>query len=93
MGGDVNDKRGLLRRLRRAEGQVRGIHRMVDEGADCADVLTQISSVASTLEVVAVSLIGEHLKECVAEAVASGADTTDAKVQEMSNAVARLVRS
>lgn len=51
-----------------------------DKRADCADVLTQISSVVSALEVVAVSLIGEHLKECVAEAVVSGADATDAKV-------------
>lgn len=92
MRGDVNDKRGLLYRLRRAEGQVRGIQRMVDADGDCVDVLTQISSVVSALEVVAVSLIGEHLKECVAEAVASRADTTDAKVQEMSNAVAGLVR-
>jgi CsoR family transcriptional regulator, copper-sensing transcriptional repressor len=85
MRGDVNGKRGLLRRLRRVEGQVRGIQRMV--------VLTQISSVVSTLEVVAVSLIGEHLKECVAEAAASGAAAADVKVREMSNAVARLVRS
>ncbi len=93
MRGDVSDKRGLLHRLRRAEGQVRGIHRMVDNDADCVDVLTQISSVVSALEVVAVSLIRQHLKECVAEAVASGADTTDAKVREMSNVVARLVKS
>jgi DNA-binding FrmR family transcriptional regulator len=93
MRGDVSDKLGVLRRLRRAEGQVRGIHRMVDEDAGCVAVLTQISSAVSALEVVAVSLISEHLKECVAEAVASGTDTMDAKVREMSNAVARLVGS
>lgn len=93
MRGVVSDKRGLLRRLRRAEGQVRGIRRMVDDDADCADVLTQMCSVVGALEVAAVGLIGRHLKECVAEAIASGVDTTDAEVRAMSDVVARLLRS
>lgn len=93
MRGDAEGKRGLLRRLRRVEGQVRGIRRMADEGASCVDVLTQISSVVSALEVVAIGLITEHIRQCVAEAVASGVDTADVKAREVSNAVARLVGS
>lgn len=86
-------KRGVLHRLRRVEGQVRGIHRMVEADAACADVLIQVSSVVSALRVVAISMLDEHIEKCVAEAVTSGADTADAAVREMSDAVARLVRS
>ena len=91
--GYVADKDDLLKRLRRAEGQVRGIQRMVEDDTYCIDVLTQVSAATKALQAVALGLLEAHLGHCVAEAVAAGGDDADAKVREASDAIARLVRS
>jgi DNA-binding FrmR family transcriptional regulator len=91
--GYIGDKDDLLKRLRRAEGQVRGIARMVEDETYCIDVLTQISAANRALERVALSLLEDHLAHCVAEAVAEGGGAADEKVREASQAIARLVRS
>src|SRR5437764_2682290 len=88
-----NDKQAVLKRLRRIEGQIRGLQRMVDEDTYCIDVLTQISAATKALESVALELLDDHLAHCVREAVASGGPEADAKVAEASAAIARLVRS
>lgn len=90
--GYVNDKDQLLKRLRRAEGQVRGIQRMVDDDEYCIDILTQISAATKALETVALQLLDDHLGHCVAEAVRDGGDVAEAKLTEASAAIARLVR-
>lgn len=86
------DKDAILKRLRRIEGQVRGITRMVDEDTYCIDVLTQVSAVNKALEAVALKLLDDHLGHCVAAAIASGHEAND-KLKEASDAIARLVRS
>jgi CsoR family transcriptional regulator, copper-sensing transcriptional repressor len=91
--GYVDNKDELLKRLRRAEGQVRGIHRMVEEDTYCIDVLTQVSAVTKALETVALSLLEDHLSHCVAEASAQGGAVAEEKIREASAAIARLVRS
>ena len=83
----------MLKRLRRIEGQVRGLQRMVDEDTYCIDVLTQISAATKALQAVALELLDDHLSHCVREAVAGGGPEADAKVAEASAAIARLVRS
>lgn len=93
MAGYVDNKQDLLNRLRRAEGQVRGIHRMVEEDTYCIDVLTQVSAVTKALENVALALVGEHLSHCVAEAAREGGHVADEKIKEATAAIARLVRS
>ena len=82
-----------LRRLRRIEGQVRGLQRMVEQDSYCIDILTQVSAATRALQSVAIGLLEEHMGHCVAEAVAEGGDTAAAKVAEASEAIARLVRS
>ncbi|MET1042558.1 MAG: metal-sensitive transcriptional regulator [Microbacteriaceae bacterium] len=91
--GYVNNKDELLKRLRRAEGQVRGIQRMVEEDVYCIDILTQVSAATKALETVALQLLDDHLSHCVAEATREGGDVADAKIKEASAAIARLVRS
>lgn len=91
--GYSDHKEQVTRRLRRIEGQVRGLQRMVDEEAYCIDVLTQISAATRALQSVALELMGEHLSHCVKEAVVAGGPSADAKVQEATEAIARLVRS
>ena len=91
--GYIEDKSRYLTRLKRIEGQARGIHRMVDEEQYCIDILTQISALTSALQGVAVGLLDDHLKHCVADAVRSGGDVADEKLQEATQAIARLVRS
>lgn len=91
--GYAADKEALLKRLRRAEGQVRGIARMVDEDTYCIDILTQVSAATKALENVALQLLDDHLSHCVAEAAAEGGPVADAKIAEASAAIARLVRS
>lgn len=86
-------KDNYAKRLRRIEGQVRGIAKMIDEDKYCIDVLTQISAVNSALQSVALGLLDEHLGHCVSQAVAAGGDQADAKLAEASAAIARLVRS
>jgi DNA-binding FrmR family transcriptional regulator len=93
MPGYVANKEDYLRRLRRVEGQVRGVARMIERDEYCIDVLTQVSAATKALQSVALGLLEEHLGHCVAEAVAEGGDTAGAKVREASDAIARLVRS
>ena len=85
------EKQALLGRLRRIEGQIRGLQRMVDEDTYCIDVLTQISAATRALQAVALGLLEDHLRHCVVEAAATG-DPSE-KVKEASEAIARLVRS
>jgi DNA-binding FrmR family transcriptional regulator len=82
-----------LKRLRRIEGQVRGVHRMVEQDTYCIDVLTQISAATKALEAVALALLDEHLSHCVTAAIHAGGDAADEKLKEASAAIARLVRS
>ena len=93
MPGYTMHKQQLQTRLRRIEGQVRGLQRMVEEDVYCIDVLTQVSAATSALQRVAIGLLETHLHHCVAEAVAAGGDEATAKVDEASKAIARLVRS
>jgi DNA-binding FrmR family transcriptional regulator len=93
MVGYSEGKEDLLKRLRRAEGQVRGIHRMVEEDTYCIDVLTQVSAATKALENVAIALLNDHLAHCVAEAAREGGTVADEKIREASAAIARLVRS
>jgi DNA-binding FrmR family transcriptional regulator len=93
MRGYSSDKDDYLKRLRRIEGQIRGLARMVENDEYCIDVLTQISAATKALQAVSLGLIDEHLKHCVAEAIAEGGEAADAKVREASEAIARLVRS
>ncbi|MCP2326387.1 DNA-binding FrmR family transcriptional regulator [Hamadaea flava] len=86
----AEDKQALLSRLRRVEGQVRGIQRMVEQDTYCIDVLTQISAATKALQAVAVGLLEDHLGHCVVQAARDGDPT--AKVKEASDAIARLVR-
>ncbi|MGV8858052.1 metal-sensitive transcriptional regulator [Rhodoglobus sp.] len=92
MPGYDDNKEQLLKRLRRAEGQVRGIHRMVEEDTYCIDVLTQVSAATKALESVALALLDDHLNHCVAEASREGGAVADEKLREASAAIARLVR-
>ena len=91
--GYVEDKDRLLKRLRRAEGQVRGIERMIEQDAYCIDVLTQVSAATKALESVALALLDDHLAHCVAEPSAEGGPVAQEKLREASAAIARLVRS
>ncbi|OBI45993.1 CopY family transcriptional regulator [Mycobacterium kyorinense] len=86
-------KDNYAKRLRRIEGQVRGIAKMIDDDKYCIDVLTQISAVNSALRSVALNLLNEHLGHCVSRAVADGGDDAEEKLAEASAAIARLVRS
>lgn len=91
--GYTASKQKYLNRLRRIEGQVRGIERMVDEDKYCIDILTQVSAVTSALEAVALALLEDHLGHCVAQAAAEGGDVAQEKIKEASDAIARLVKS
>ncbi|GAA2186041.1 metal-sensitive transcriptional regulator [Leucobacter alluvii] len=91
--GYEQNKDDLQKRLRRVEGQVRGIARMVDDDKYCIDILTQVSAATKALETVALSLLGDHLSHCVAEASAEGGQVAADKIREAQDAIARLVRS
>jgi DNA-binding FrmR family transcriptional regulator len=91
--GYTADKEVYLKRLRRIEGQIRGLQRMVSEDAYCIDVLTQVSAATKALQSVALGLLEEHLGHCVGHAVDHGEAAMEAKVKEASEAIARLVRS
>ena len=93
MHGYIGDKDAILARLRRVEGQVRGLARMVEEESYCIDVLTQVSATTKALEAVALALLDDHLMHCVAEATAEGGPVAEEKLREASAAIARLVRS
>jgi DNA-binding FrmR family transcriptional regulator len=92
MHGYSDDRQAYLVRLRRIEGQVRGIQRMVEEDAYCIDVLTQVSAVTRALQGVALGLLDDHLHHCVVDAAAD-VTALDEKLAEASAAVARLVKS
>ena len=91
--GYSDTKDAQLKRLRRIEGQVRGIARMVEQDQYCIDVLTQVSAATKALQAVALSLLDEHLSHCVVDAVAAGGKERDTKLAEASAAISRLVRS
>ncbi len=93
MQGSPAEKQQVQARLRRIEGQVRGLQRMVDDDAYCIDILTQVAAVTRALQSVAIGLLDEHLGHCVREAINSGGPEADAKIAEASAAIARLVKS
>jgi DNA-binding FrmR family transcriptional regulator len=90
--GYITDKDKYLNRMKRIEGQARGIHKMVEEEKYCIDILTQISALTSALEAVAIGLLDDHLKHCVLDAARLGGPEADAKIAEATQAIARLVR-
>jgi DNA-binding FrmR family transcriptional regulator len=91
--GYLRNKDDYLRRLRRIEGQVRGLQRMVEEEKYCIDILTQVSASTKALQSVALGLLDEHLEHCVAGAAAEGGPEAQEKLKEAGDAIARLVRS
>jgi DNA-binding FrmR family transcriptional regulator len=91
--GYSSHKDAVGKRLRRIEGQVRGLQRMVDEDAYCIDVLTQISAATKALQAVALELLEDHLGHCVAGAIEAGGPDADEKVREAAAAIGRLVKS
>jgi DNA-binding FrmR family transcriptional regulator len=91
--GYINRKDDYLKRLRRIEGQARGLQKMVEEEKYCIDILTQVSAMTKALQSVALGLLDEHLSHCVVQAAAAGGPEADEKVREASAAIARLVRS
>jgi DNA-binding FrmR family transcriptional regulator len=91
--GYISGKDDYLKRLRRIEGQARGLQRMVEEDQYCIDILTQVSAMTKALQSVALGLLDDHLSHCVVSAAAAGGDEAQAKVKEASEAIARLVRS
>jgi DNA-binding FrmR family transcriptional regulator len=91
--GYADNKQDHLKRLRRVEGQIRGLQRMVEQDTYCIDVLTQVSAATKALESVALLLLEEHLGHCVTHAIHAGGDEAEEKIKEASAAIARLVRS
>lgn len=93
MAGYTGTKDDYLKRLRRVEGQIRGIARMVDDDVYCIDILTQVAAATKALEAVSLGLMEDHLGHCVVNAARESHAAGDAKVREASEAIARLVRS
>ncbi|MFI9823822.1 metal-sensitive transcriptional regulator [Streptomyces sp. NPDC052013] len=91
--GYHKQKQEHLKRLRRIEGQIRGLQRMVDEDVYCIDILTQVSASTKALQSFALQLLEEHLRHCVADAAVKGGDEIDAKVKEATQAIARMMRT
>ena len=91
--GYISSKEDYLRRLRRIEGQARGLQRMVEDEKYCIDILTQVSAMTSALQSVALGLLDDHLAHCVTDAAAAGGPEATEKMAEASRAIARLVRS
>ncbi|MDO5645164.1 MAG: metal-sensitive transcriptional regulator [Dermabacter sp.] len=90
--GYHNDKDAYVRRLKRIEGQVRGLQRMVESDTYCIDVLTQVSAVTKALEAVSLGLVEDHVRHCVRDAAADGSpEVIDAKLTEVLGAVRRLM--
>ena len=89
----ASDKEAYLKRMRRIEGQVRGIARMIDEDVYCIDILTQVSAVTKALQAVSLALVEDHLGHCVVDAARQSPDAGAAKVREAADAIGRLVRS
>jgi DNA-binding FrmR family transcriptional regulator len=93
MHGYTEDKDAYLRRLRKVEGQVRGLQRMVEEDVYCIDVLTQVAAVTRALQAVALGLLEDHLGHCVTSAIEQGGPDAQAKIAEAAQAISRLVKS
>ncbi|GLY26927.1 metal-sensitive transcriptional regulator [Kineosporia sp. NBRC 101731] len=93
MAGYAGSKEDYLKRLRRVEGQVRGLQRMVDEDTYCIDVLTQVAAVTKALQAVSLGLLEDHMSHCVVEAARQGDEEARVKITEAADAIARLVRS
>ena len=93
MAGYSGSKDDYLKRLRRVEGQVRGLQKMVEQDTYCIDVLTQVSAVTKALQAVSLGLLEDHVGHCVVEAAREADEAAAAKVREASDAIARLVRS
>jgi CsoR family transcriptional regulator, copper-sensing transcriptional repressor len=91
--GYTQDKEDYLKRLRRIEGQVRGLQKMVEDDKYCIDILTQVSAVTKALQAVALGLLEDHLGHCVTEAIEQGGPEAQVKVKEAADAVSRLVKS
>ena len=91
--GYISNKDDYLKRLRRIEGQARGLQRMVEEDKYCIDILTQVSAATKALQSFSLELLDEHLEHCVVDAARRGGEEADQKVREASEAIARLVRS
>ncbi|ANE03113.1 metal-sensitive transcriptional regulator [Corynebacterium crudilactis] len=91
--GYSDDKKRYLARLKRIEGQTRGIHRMIEEDEYCIDILTQISAANSALKNVAFALLDDHLAHCVKDAAELGGEDLDAKLKEVSDAIARFTKT
>ena len=93
IGVDAEGKERNLKRLRRIEGQARGLQKMIEEEQYCIDILTQVSAMTRALQSVALGLLDEHLSHCVVRAAAEGGPEAESKIEEASSAIARLVRS
>ncbi|MCX4679219.1 metal-sensitive transcriptional regulator [Streptomyces sp. NBC_01433] len=93
MAGYSTHKQNELKRLRRIEGQVRGLQRMVEEDTYCVDVLTQVAATTRALQSFALQMLDEHMDTCVRAAVAEGGEDGNMKLKEAGDAIARLVRS
>lgn len=93
MAGYEMEKDQIAKRLARIEGQVRGIAKMVDEDRYCIDVLDQVTAVTRALQQVSLGLMHEHLGHCVAQAMVDGGPEADAKIDEATAAIARLIKS
>jgi DNA-binding FrmR family transcriptional regulator len=93
MHGYTQNRDAYLKRLRRIEGQVRGIAKMVEDDKYCIDILTQVSAATKALQAVALGLLEEHMGSCVVDAARAGGAEADEKVKEAAEAIARLVRS
>jgi DNA-binding FrmR family transcriptional regulator len=93
MHGYIHNKDLYLQRLRRIEGQARGLQRMVEDEKYCIDILTQVSAMTKALQSVALGLLDEHMAHCVVDAAREGGDEAEVKLKEASDAIARLVRS
>ena len=93
MAGYTGSKDDYLKRLRRIEGQVRGLQRMVEQDQYCIDILTQVSAVTKALQAVSLGLLEDHVGHCVVNAARESDDAAQAKVREAADAIARLVRT
>ena len=93
MAGYIEAKDDYLRRLRKVEGQIRGLQRMVDEDKYCIDILTQLAAATKGLQAVALGLLNDHMSHCLVDAARAGGAEQDAKLKEAADAIARLVRS
>lgn len=93
MAGYISSKEDYLKRLRRIEGQIRGLQRMVESETYCIDILTQVSAAKKALESVALGLLTDHMNHCLVAAAAKGGAEAEEKVNEAAAAITRLVRS